>query len=335
MKVNFCCRHLSEIRYYFDNIRERLGSLLVIFASFSIACARVENSIEPVIFDRFSFGTCFDSWYPLTMPLPFTICMAVDLNHNPKYEFQKTKNGNQGECTSTYTTWIWVSLFDASHGLYSPFVFVAPLEKKYLIYHFAECFEFFRPLFLSVFGWLFTKITYSTLVLSYHILDITYHDVLFQWMCCVRLPLSHMWCIYIRQHFARHCWCFLYFFCTLACSLACLPAWYTLLFAVHNIKDSRQIATMRLHIQSTYALALGERSRAKASKKRKQNKYENEDEWDQIGKHKDSRTRYEIKSNGSREYNLSAVQQDAQSAWRTHISIECGKRITFRAAKQQ
>lgn len=140
-------------------------------------------------------------------------------------------------------------------------------RKKIPNLPFCWMFRIFCPLFLSVFGRLFTKITYSTLVLSYHILDITYHDVLFQWMCCVHLPLSHMWCIYIRQHFARHCWCFLYFFCTLACSLACLPAWYTLLFAVHNIKDSRQIATMRLHIQSTYALALGERSRAKASKK--------------------------------------------------------------------
>lgn len=40
----------------------------------------------------------------------------------------------------------------------------------------------------------------------------------------------------------------------------------------------------RLYTQSTYEPALG-----KASKNETKNKYENEDEWDQIGKHKDSR----------------------------------------------
>lgn len=141
--------------------------------------------------------------------------MAREFESQSKIWILENGESNQGECTVLTPPEFEASQLDVSLCM----LYIHPssllfrfekARKKYLIYHFAECSEYFlrfaRYLSLSVFWWLFTKITYSTLVLSYHILDITYHVIFFLLVspsfskCCVRLPLSHMWCIYIRQN---------------------------------------------------------------------------------------------------------------------------------------
>lgn len=158
-------------------------------------------------------------------------------------------------------------------------------------------FRIFCPLFLSVFGWLFTKITYSTLVLSYHILDITYQVGFFLFfflekrVCCAIYTCPCHTCLMLKTVF-----CLVGVLCIvelntrsiLSIFFATLALLYTLCY-LQCAQYKRQPTDChrcraRLYTQSTYEPALG-----KASKNETKNKYENEDEWDQIGKHKDSR----------------------------------------------
>lgn len=91
-------------------------------------------------------------------------------------------------------------------------------EEKRPNLPFCWMFRIFRPLYLSVcvhvfFGWLFTKITYSTLVPFHHILDITYHVILHSNACCsIHLPLSHMWKPFIYTYKTAFCPALLIFF---------------------------------------------------------------------------------------------------------------------------
>lgn len=184
-------------------------------------------------------------------------------------------------------------------------------EEKRPNLPFCWMFRIFRPLYLSVcvhvfFGWLFTKITYSTLVPFHHILDITYHVILHSNACCsIHLPLSHMWKPFIYTYKTAFCPALLifFFFIRLHPLLACSSFIH---FVIFSAQYKRQPTDCYQNIAHTKHVRIGSISFSGKWKKKKKTRAKSQ--FKQRKKNGKHNTNMKTKTNDIKLENIKTAQ---------------------------